>query len=86
MRMNQTVRDIAAKLNIPKPAISRGVDRQEATNLARRKADPLDRRSILVARTTAGNQFRRELQAIMTAAGRKSITANGKPRHRSSQS
>ena len=71
----QTVRGLAAKLNVSKPAISRALDRLEATELARRKPDPLDRRSILVQRTAAGARFLRELRSIMNDA-RKAVTAN----------
>jgi DNA-binding MarR family transcriptional regulator len=44
----QTVRGLAAKLNVSKPAISRALDRFSELDLVRRKTDPLDRRRILV--------------------------------------
>jgi DNA-binding MarR family transcriptional regulator len=50
----QTVRDLCLKLNVSKPAITRALDRLSELDLVRRKADPLDRRSILIRRTTAG--------------------------------
>src|ERR1700745_411983 len=50
----QTVRGLAAKLNISKPAITRALDRLAEFDLVRRKTDPLDRRSVLVQRTAAG--------------------------------
>ena len=68
----QTVRGLAQKLHVSKPAITRALNRLEATDLARRKPDLLDRRSVLVARTASGNRFLRELMSIMRNA-RKSI-------------
>jgi DNA-binding MarR family transcriptional regulator len=53
----QTVRGLAAKLNASKPATTRALDRLSELGLVRRKADPLDRRSILIHRTTAGAAF-----------------------------
>ena len=43
-----TVRGLATSLNISKPAITRALDRLGELDLARRKVDPLDRRSVLV--------------------------------------
>ena len=45
----QTVRGLATKLDVSKPAISRALDRLSEFDLTRRKKDPLDRRSVLVA-------------------------------------
>jgi DNA-binding transcriptional regulator GbsR (MarR family) len=42
----QTVRGLAANLNVSKPAITRALDRLTEFDLVRRKTDPLDRRSI----------------------------------------
>src|ERR1700727_2656686 len=64
----QTVRGLAANLNISKPAITRTLDRLSEFNLVRRKADPLDRRSILVQRTIAGTGFLRDLRKIIASA------------------
>jgi DNA-binding MarR family transcriptional regulator len=63
-----TVRGLAAELNVSKPAITRALDRLGKLDLARRKIDPLDRRSILVQRTTKGSAFLRDLRSIMTEA------------------
>ena len=49
-----TVRGLAADLNVSKPAITRALDRLGELDLARRKIDPLDRRSVLVQRTAQG--------------------------------
>lgn len=70
-----TVRGLAAELNVSKPAITRALDRLGELDLARRKVDPQDRRSVLVQRTTKGAAFLRDLRGIMTEAsgGRKTI-------------
>jgi DNA-binding MarR family transcriptional regulator len=58
----QTVRGLAAKLNVSKPAITRALDRLSEFDLVRRKTDPLDRRSVLVQRTISGTIFLRDLR------------------------
>ena len=63
-----TVRGLAAKLNVSKPAITRALDRLADLDLARRKPDPSDRRSVLVQRTPKGNAFLRELRKTILAA------------------
>lgn len=57
----QTVRGLAAALRVSKPAITRALDRLSEFELVRRKIDPLDRRSVLVQRTSKGNSFMRDL-------------------------
>ena len=66
----QTVRGLAADLNVSKPPITRALDRLAEFDLVRRKTDPLDRRSILVQRTTAGAGFLRDLRKILANAGK----------------
>ena len=63
-----TVRGLAADLNVSKPAITRALDRLGELDLARRKVDPMDRRSVLVQRTLKGAAFLRDLRSIMTEA------------------
>jgi DNA-binding MarR family transcriptional regulator len=63
-----TVRGLAADLNVSKPAITRALDRLGDLDLARRKVDPLDRRSVLVQRTLKGTAFLRDLRGIMGEA------------------
>jgi DNA-binding MarR family transcriptional regulator len=63
-----TVRGLAAELDVSKPAITRALDRLGELDLARRKIDPLDRRSVLVQRTTKGSAFLRDLRNIMMEA------------------
>ena len=63
-----TVRGLAADLNVSKPAITRALDRLSELDLARRKVDPLDRRSVLVQRTPRGAAFLRDLRGVMLEA------------------
>jgi DNA-binding MarR family transcriptional regulator len=63
-----TVRGLASDLNVSKPAITRALDRLGELDLARRKVDPLDRRSVLVQRTMKGAAFLRDLRSIMAEA------------------
>jgi DNA-binding MarR family transcriptional regulator len=63
-----TVRGLAADLNVSKPAITRALDRLGELDLARRKVDPMDRRSVLVQRTVKGSAFLRDLRSIMAEA------------------
>lgn len=63
-----TVRGLAADLNVSKPAITRALDRLGELDLARRKTDPMDRRSVLVQRTLKGTAFMRDLRDIMAEA------------------
>lgn len=63
-----TVRGLSELLNVSKPAITRALDRLGELDLARRKTDPLDRRSVLVQRTLKGSAFLRELGHIMDEA------------------
>lgn len=72
----QTVRGLAAKLGVSKPAITRALDRLSEFDLVRRKTDPLDRRSVLVQRTATGMAFLREMRTILRdAASTLRITA-----------
>ena len=65
----QTVRGLAAKLNVAKPAITRALDRLSEFDLVRRKIDSLDRRSVLAQRTATGMTFLRDLKKILSEAG-----------------
>lgn len=66
-----TVRGLASKLNISKPAITRSIDKLSERDLVQRKPDPSDRRSVLVSRTTKGNAFIREVRNIILDAERR---------------
>ncbi len=63
-----TVRGLAARLNVSKPAITRSLDRLAELGLAKRGPDSRDRRSVLVLRTRKGNDFLADLKALMTGA------------------
>lgn len=63
-----TVRGLSSDLEISKPAVTRALDRLCELDLARRKSDPADRRSVLVQRTTRGASYLRELRNVMTSA------------------
>ncbi len=80
----QTVRGLAARLAVSKPAITRALDRLAEFDLIRRKIDPLDRRSVLVQRTATGQSFMRDLRGILRSAAQvkpePSVT-NGRNRH-----
>jgi len=65
-----TVRGLAADLNVSKPAITRALDRLGELDLARRKVDPSDRRSVLVQRTPKGTTFLRDLRNVMVEAAK----------------
>lgn len=75
-----TVRGLAAALNVSKPAITRALDRLGELDLARRKVDPMDRRSVLVQRTLKGSAFLRDLRAIMGEASSGSRKSGGESR------
>ena len=63
-----TVRGLAQDLNVSKPAITRALDRLGELDLARRKVDMMDRRSVLVQRTLKGSVFLRDLRQTMGEA------------------
>jgi DNA-binding MarR family transcriptional regulator len=55
--MPHTVRGLAARLGVSKPAITRAVDRLTRLGLLRRREDPADGRSVLIQRTVHGSIF-----------------------------
>jgi DNA-binding MarR family transcriptional regulator len=75
-----TVRGLAADLNVSKPAITRALDRLGELELARRKIDPLDRRSVLVQRTLKGSAFMRDLRGILADAASGGKKSSGERR------
>jgi DNA-binding MarR family transcriptional regulator len=60
-----TVRGLAKELNVAKPAITRALDRLEELDLARRRPELGDRRSITVARTRKGACYLAVLQQLL---------------------
>ncbi len=69
----QTVRGLAARLQVAKPAITRALDRLEQFDLAHRRQDPRDRRSIVVARTPPGQTFLTSLRGILEEAAKQGV-------------
>ncbi|MDE2516601.1 MAG: MarR family transcriptional regulator [Rhodospirillales bacterium] len=73
-----TVRGLAAELRISKPAVTRALDRLGLLDMIRRKIDPEDRRSVLVARTVKGAAYLRDLRAALeTQKERRAARARG---------
>lgn len=63
----QTVRGLAAKLRISKPAVTRAVDVLVEHAWVVRKVDPLDRRSVNITGTRKGSVAVEGIVAAMTA-------------------
>lgn len=63
-----TVRGLAEKLQISKPAVTRALDRLSGHDFVRRKTDRSDRRNILVQRTVRGSVFLSEFAERVVAA------------------
>ena len=74
-----TVRGLAHQLNVSKPAITRALDRLADLDLARRKVDPADRRSVLVQRTSKGTAFLRDIRSVLNEVS-KPAPAHGSER------
>lgn len=66
-----TVRGLAMKLNISKPAITRALDTMGRYGYLRRKRDEADRRSVLVQRTVKGAVFLSEFADLINAQAAK---------------
>lgn len=64
----QTVRGLAAHLSVNKPAVTRALDRLEEFDLAHRKVDPRDRRSVVVERTATGDAMVQRLKDALAEA------------------
>jgi len=63
-----TVRGIAERLNISKPAVTRALDTLSIKGLVKRKRDPADKRNVLVQRTVKGSMYLSDLSDQITAA------------------
>lgn len=61
---DHTVRGLAADLNVSKSVITRALDKLGELDLAKRRPDPADRRSVLVERTGPGRALIDELRMI----------------------
>jgi DNA-binding MarR family transcriptional regulator len=65
-----TVRGLAERLDVAKPAITRALDRLEQFDLVRRAPDPRDRRSVLVTRTAPGTAYVAYIRGLLQAAAK----------------
>lgn len=59
----ETVRALAARLKVSKPAITRATDKLVKFGMVRRNVDPQDRRSVLIAATPSGRKEWARIQA-----------------------
>jgi DNA-binding MarR family transcriptional regulator len=66
----RTPRDLCSKLNASKSAITRALDRLFELDLVRREADTLNRRNILIRRTTAGATLLVRIKSISADAAK----------------
>jgi DNA-binding MarR family transcriptional regulator len=67
---DHTVRGLAAELNVSKSVVTRALDKLAELELARRRPDPADRRSVLVDRTGPGRALLDEMKSVGIAAAR----------------
>jgi DNA-binding MarR family transcriptional regulator len=63
-----TVRGLSSRLNVPKPGITRVLDRLTELGFVRRGSDPRDLRSVLVQRTRRGDDFLGVLRGLLAAS------------------
>ena len=75
-----TVRGLAARLDISKPAITRSLDRMAELGLVKRGPDPRDRRSVLILRTRKGQDMLGDLRGYLTTAARIPAARTPNPR------
>jgi DNA-binding MarR family transcriptional regulator len=64
-----TVRGLAARLRISKPAITRALDRLSGAELLNRTTDDNDRRSVLIQKTEKGTAFINDFAEAIRSAG-----------------
>ena len=65
-----TVRGLAAKLGVTKPAITRALDTLGAIRLLDRKRDEQDRRNVIILRTVEGALYVEKLGDMIVARAR----------------
>ena len=66
-----TVRGLAQKLGVSKPAITRALDTMGQRDLVKRKRDEADKRNVLVQRTVKGSVFLSDLADVIIATAKK---------------
>jgi DNA-binding MarR family transcriptional regulator len=64
-----TVRNLAERVGISKPAVCRALDALSRLDLVRRKKDEADRRNVFVQRTIAGAVFLRDFGDLIVSEG-----------------
>jgi DNA-binding MarR family transcriptional regulator len=60
-----TIRDLAAKINVSKPVITRALDSMGKLELVSRRRDEQDRRNVLVQRTVKGALYLERLADLL---------------------
>ncbi len=65
-----TVRGLASKLRVTKPAVTRALDTLGEMELLSRRRDEVDRRNVIVQRTVKGALFVEQLGDIIVARSR----------------
>jgi DNA-binding MarR family transcriptional regulator len=65
-----TVRGLARKLGVTKPAITRALDTMGKLELVSRRRDEMDRRNVIVQRTVKGALFVERLGDVIVARSR----------------
>jgi DNA-binding MarR family transcriptional regulator len=61
-----TIRDLAKKLHVSKPVITRALDSMGKLELVARRRDPADRRNVLVQRTVKGALYLEDLAGLIS--------------------
>jgi DNA-binding MarR family transcriptional regulator len=64
----ETVRGLAHRLKVSKPAITRATDKLVKNGLVKRVTDPQDRRSVLISVSASGRKEWAKIQAIHAKA------------------
>lgn len=64
---DHTVRGLAIELGVSKSVVTRALDKLSKMNLASRRPDPLDGRSVIVDRTAEGHAMLEDLRLIASA-------------------
>ena len=65
-----TVRDLAHKLSVSKPVITRALDSMSKAGLVARRRDEADKRNVLIQRTVGGALYLERLSATIINLGR----------------
>jgi DNA-binding MarR family transcriptional regulator len=68
-----TVRDLAARLNVSKPVITRALDSMGKANLVKRRRDDADRRNVLIQRTVEGALLIERMADTIAEAAREQV-------------